>query len=158
MKKTGIVILATLALAAGSALAQAKNPPAKDIPENVLGVFKRNCAGCHAGLTAPKGLKLVPGKVASAIDAPSKEAPALKLIDTADPAASYLLKKVEGAAGIQGKKMPPGKTLPEADLKTLKDWILGLRTKSPDPAAAPHLSWNRTVTVKTIGVGLPSLM
>jgi hypothetical protein len=74
-------------------------------------------------------LKLSAGHAAAAIGAPSKEAPALKIIDPADPGSSYLLKKVEGAAGIQGKKMPPGKTLAEADLKTLKDWILGLKAR-----------------------------
>ncbi len=73
MKKMGIVILAAVALAAGLAPAQSKNPSAKDIPANVLEIFKKSCAGCHSGLLAPKGLKLVPGKFASAIDAKSKK-------------------------------------------------------------------------------------
>jgi len=129
MKKR-VLLLTAIGLvlaAAGLALAQAPNAPAKNVPANVLDVFKRNCVHCHAGALAPKGLKLVQGKAEAAIGASSKEAPALKLINPADPAASYVLMKIEGAAGIQGKKMPPGKTLAEADLRTLKDWILGLK-------------------------------
>lgn len=130
MRKTAVALLAALVFAAaGLALAQAQNAPAKNVPANVLDVFKRNCARCHAGITAPKGLKLVPGKVEAAIGTSSKEAPALKIVDPVDPGSSYLLKKVEGAAGIQGKKMPPGKVLAESDLQTLKDWILGLKAK-----------------------------
>jgi mono/diheme cytochrome c family protein len=130
MKKTAILLLTALAFAAaGLALAQAQNAPAKEIPANILDVFKRNCAHCHAGVMAPKGLKLVPGKAAAAIDAQSKEVPALKIIDTADRGSSYLLMKIEGASGIQGKKMPVGKTLSDADLQALKAWILGLKAK-----------------------------
>lgn len=129
MKKMGIVILAAVALAAGAALAQSKNPAAKDIPANVLEIFKKSCAGCHSGLLAPKGLKLVPGKFASAIDAKSKELPALKIIDTANPESSYLLMKIEGASSIKGKRMPAGGVLADADLQTLKAWILGLKAK-----------------------------
>lgn len=128
MKKRVLLLTAIgLVFAAGLALAQAQNPPAKNVPANVLDVFKRNCARCHSGITAPRGLKLVPGKLQAVIGSSSKEAPALKLIDPADPAASYLLMKIEAANGIHGKKMPPDKTLAEADLKTLKDWILGLK-------------------------------
>ena len=130
MKRTvALLISALMAASAGLALAQAQNAPAKEVPANVLDIFKRNCARCHAGITAPKGLKLVPGKIEAAIGAPSKEAPALKLINPADPGSGYLLMKIEGASGIQGKKMPPGKTLSDADLQALKDWILGLKAK-----------------------------
>lgn len=128
MKKTAILMFAALVVAgAGLALAQAQNLPAKDVPGNVLDVFKKSCAGCHSGLLAPKGLKLVPGKLASAIDARSKEMPGLKIINTADPASSYLLMKIEGASTIKGKKMPASGVLSDADLQTLKAWILGLK-------------------------------
>jgi mono/diheme cytochrome c family protein len=128
MKKTAILLCTALAVAAaGLAIAQAQNAPAKEVPANVLDVFKRNCAHCHAGVMAPRGLRLVPGKAAAAIDAPSKEMPALKIINSADPGSSYLLMKIEGASGIQGKKMPVGKTLSDADFQALKAWILGLK-------------------------------
>jgi mono/diheme cytochrome c family protein len=130
MKRTVALLISALMVAsAGLALAQAQNAPAKEVPANILDVFKRNCAGCHSGLLAPKGLRLVAGKLASAIDARSKEEPTLKIINMADGGSSYLLKKIEGASGIQGKKMPVGKTLSDADLQALKAWILGLKAK-----------------------------
>jgi len=130
MKKIGSLVMAGLVLGgAGILSALAQGTVAKDIPSEVAKAFDKQCAGCHSGLFAPKGLKLSPSKIASAIDAPSKEMPKLKLIDTADPAASYLLKKIEGAADISGVKMPKGRELAAADFELIKAWLLGLKAK-----------------------------
>jgi mono/diheme cytochrome c family protein len=125
-----VVVVAPLVLAgAGPAPPQAKNRPAKEIPADVLKVFKASCASCHAGQKPPMGLSLVPGKIGAAIDAPSTEMPQLKLLDTANPEASYLLKKILGSGDISGAKMPGDEDLAEADLGILKTWILGLKKK-----------------------------
>lgn len=123
MKRTCAVIAAVLVFAAAGAWA------AEDIPEGVKTLIKQKCAVCHTGQRPPKGLSLIPGKIASAINAPSAEVPTLSIIDTANPEASYMLKKILRAGDIVGKKMPLGRTLKEADLETLKAWILGLKAK-----------------------------
>jgi len=124
-----LVLMAALLLAAGILAGQAQSSGAKDIPANVVEVFKKHCTSCHAGPGAPKGLNLVASKIAMAIDAPSKELPEFKIIDTAKPEAGYMLKKLEGAEGIAGVKMPKGRTLAPADLEVLKAWLLGLKAK-----------------------------
>ena len=134
MKKMAVLLIPALILAGtGLALARAKTQPANEIPASVLEVFKRCCASCHAGESAPKGLRLVPGNFGAVIDAPSVEMPKLKLIDTANPESSYLLKKILGAGDINGSRMPRGifggKHLAKADLKVLQTWILGLKSR-----------------------------
>jgi len=130
MKKIGSLVMAGLVLGgAGIFSALAQGTVAKDIPSEVAKAFDKQCAGCHSGLFAPKGLKLSPSKIASAIDAPSKEMPKLKLIDTANPEAGYILKKMEGAEGITGVRMPKGRTMPAADFELIKGWLLGLKAK-----------------------------
>ncbi len=37
--------------------------------------------------------------------------------------------KIEGTSSIKGKRMPAGGVLADADLQTLKAWILGLKAK-----------------------------
>jgi hypothetical protein len=128
MKQTALLAIAMLGIAGvGTALSQAGSQSGKDIPADVLTVFKKHCIRCHTGPMPPKGLKFIPGKILAAIDAPSVEVPALKIIDTNIPEASYLLKKVRGESDITGKSMPPGKVLTAEDIKILADWIAGLK-------------------------------
>jgi mono/diheme cytochrome c family protein len=128
MKKVIIFACAVVALAGlATALSQAAKEPDKDIPSNVVEILKKNCTGCHVGQRPPKGLSLIASKIAAAFDAPSAEKPALKLIDTANPESSYLLKKILGASDITGSRMPRGKHMAEADIEALKAWILSLK-------------------------------
>jgi mono/diheme cytochrome c family protein len=129
MKKTAFILCAALAFSGlALAMSQAQGQSAKDVPANVQELIKKHCAGCHWGKSPSKGLNLEPQKIQTAIDAPSKEVPASKIIDTADPEASYLLKKVQGASDIKGGRMPRfGKRLPAVEIDILKAWILGLK-------------------------------
>jgi mono/diheme cytochrome c family protein len=129
MKKTAFVLCVVLAFSGlAAALSQAQGQSAKDVPANVLQIITKHCAGCHSGKSPSKGLNLEPGKIQAVIDAPSKELPALKIIDTAGPEASYLLKKVQGAGDIKGGRMPRfGKKLTAADIEILKAWLQGLK-------------------------------
>jgi mono/diheme cytochrome c family protein len=131
MKKTVFVLCIVLAFSGlAAALPQAQEQSAKDVPANVLEIIKKRCSGCHWGKSPSKGLNLEPGRIQAAIDAPSKEMPAMKIIDTADPEASYLLKKVQGAGDIKGSRMPRfGKKLPAADTEILKAWLTSLKNK-----------------------------
>jgi hypothetical protein len=114
MKKASSILCSFLfilgPMALGNRLGASQTGPA--MPDNVKAVFKERCAVCHKGKYPPKRLNLEPeGLPASLLNAPSREQPALKLVDTASPEASYLLKKIKGSEGITGKKMPPpGKT------------------------------------------------
>jgi hypothetical protein len=124
-----LIVAGLVLLGLGMTSGRAQSAGAKDIPPNVIEVFKKHCTSCHAGPGAPKGLNLIASKIALAINATSKELPDLKIIDTAKPEAGYMLKKLEGAAGISGAKMPKGRTLAPADLEILKGWLLGLKAK-----------------------------
>ncbi len=115
-------IVATIALAAALGAWVAA-----DIPENVKSLVQKNCAGCHKGKFPPKGLNLEPANLAAIVDAPSSEAPGLKIVDSEAPEASYLLKKVRRQKDIAGKPMPPGKALTAEELRALEAWIDGLK-------------------------------
>jgi hypothetical protein len=120
-----VLILGIIGL--GTALSQSGGQKGKEIPADVMTVIKKHCVRCHTGAQPPKGLRLIPAKIASAIDAPSAEVPSLKIIDTEAPEASYLLKKVRNEAGIAGKSMPPGNPLKAEDIQILATWIAGLK-------------------------------
>jgi hypothetical protein len=121
------MIAALLLPGSGVALSQATSKTAAEIPQNIVRIIKKQCTSCHTGSRPPMGLSLIPSKIAAAVDAPSREMPQLKLLDTASPEASYILKKIEGAKDITGSRMPKGKHLAEADLEVLKAWILSLK-------------------------------
>jgi cytochrome c2 len=100
---------------------------AAEVPENVKSVFRQRCAVCHKGVGAPKGLSWETDKISEALDAPSREVPGLKIIDTKAPEASYLLKKIRRESDITGRPMPPGKALAAEELQTLEAWLAGLK-------------------------------
>jgi mono/diheme cytochrome c family protein len=101
-----------------------------DIPKDVAALFQKRCAVCHKGKFPPKGLNFEPVDIAAAIDRPSREVPALKIIDSKDPEASYLLKKIHRLPEIVGKPMPPPKPLTAEELRVIETWIVGLKSTS----------------------------
>ena len=128
MKRNDLLAFALLGLAsAGAALSLAGSQRGRDIPADVLAVFKKNCVRCHTGPKPPKGLSLIPGRIAAVIDAPSAEDPSLRIVDSEAPGTSYLLKKVRREKDIAGKPMPPGRALSPEDLQVLEAWIAGLK-------------------------------
>ena len=128
MKRILSVLLVLMLAAAAGARAQGK------IPGNVVSLFQKRCAACHQGKSPAGGLSWEPAKIAAAIDAPSQQMPDLKIIDTASPESSYVLKKVRGESGIKGTRMPPTEALNAEEIKILETWIQGLK-KSPVPAS-----------------------
>ena len=117
-------------------LAAAAGAWAKDqVPGDVVSLLHNRCAVCHKGKFPPQGLSWESTKIAAAIDASSREVPDLKIIDTASPESSYMLKKVRGESGIKGTRMPPPKALSNEEIKVLETWIQGLK-KSPAPVSA----------------------
>ena len=93
-------------------------------------VFTPICSGCHNGSNPPTGA--LPGSqnltagnsFANVVNVPSIEAPALLRVKPNDPANSYLVRKLEGTAGIQGSRMPlGGPFLDQATIDLVKTWI-----------------------------------
>jgi hypothetical protein len=121
MKRFAAVISTLVIFMASSVLA------AGEIPDGVKGLLQKRCTGCHKGKHPPKGLNLEPANVAAILDAPSREVPSLKIIDTKSPGSSYLLKKVRRESDIKGKPMPPGKALTAEQLQIIETWVAGLR-------------------------------
>jgi hypothetical protein len=97
-------------------------------------VFTPICVACHAGATAPLGLRLdSANSYALLVGVPSGEVPALQRVEPGDPNNSYLIQKLEGTAA-EGRRMPlNGAPLPQADIDVIRQWITdgALATNAP---------------------------
>ena len=74
-------------------------------------VFTPICSGCHTGIGSalPGVQNLTAGHTyGSIVGVPSIEQPSLLRIKPNDPNNSYLIRKIEGAPGISGSRMPFG--------------------------------------------------
>lgn len=87
-------------------------------------VFTPICTTCHAGASAPVGLRLdEASSYAAIVNAASAEVPALRRIRPGDPDASYLIQKIEGRAAVGGR-MPLGQpALPQATIDVIRQWV-----------------------------------
>ena len=97
-------------------------------------VFTPICVACHAGATAPLGLRLdSANSYALLVGIASGEEPSLLRVEPGDPNNSYLIQKLEGTAN-SGRRMPlNGAPLPQADINMIRQWI----TDGALPASAP---------------------
>ena len=127
MRRSASAILCLLFIAVSWAWSADK------VPGDVVALFQKRCAVCHKGKTPPQGLSWEPTHITEAIDRPSREVPELKIIDSASPEASYILKKVHRESDIKGKPMPPMKALDDKELKLLEAWVLGLKRLPGSP-------------------------
>ena len=93
-------------------------------------VFTPKCSSCHDGSNAPGGA--LPGSqdlraghvYASLVGVASLEMPAVQRVKAGDSANSYVVQKLEGAAGIGGARMPfGGPYLDQATIDKVKSWI-----------------------------------
>jgi uncharacterized protein (TIGR03118 family) len=93
-------------------------------------VFTPLCSGCHsgsqpAGGPLPGSQNLTAGNTFSnLVGVASLEQPGLQRVKPNDPDNSYVIHKVEGAAGITGSRMPlGGPALPQATIDQIRSWI-----------------------------------
>jgi mono/diheme cytochrome c family protein len=92
-----------------------------------------SCASCHnpnGGAFRAVGLDLsTEGTYDSLVGAASRQKPGAVRVVPGDPARSYLVQKVEGAADISGVRMPiRGPYLTDGQIAIIKRWIeLGAR-------------------------------
>ena len=94
-------------------------------------VFTPRCTGCHdgsqpAGGPLPQSMNLTAGNShTSLVGVPSRQQGTVLRIAPGDAAASYLVRKVEGSAGITGQRMPLGGLPLDAEtIAQIKSWIL----------------------------------
>jgi len=95
-------------------------------------IFTPICSVCHTGIgtNLPGIQNLTAGHTfASIVGVPSIEQPSVLRIKPNDPANSYLIRKIEGAAGITGSRMPLGCPAPgnpcldQATIDLVKTWV-----------------------------------
>jgi hypothetical protein len=106
-------------------------PPVNLYTSTIQPIFNAKCTVCHAGASAPQGLKLTTGdSFGMIVNVNSNELPSMKRIKANEPANSYLVRKVEGtqvAAGGSGSKMPLGcsgaSCLTASQISDIKSWI-----------------------------------
>jgi len=95
-------------------------------------IFSPSCAtsGCHNSTTMAAGLSLADAntsylELVNEFSGQNGQTNVL-LVAPNDPDNSYLVRKVEGAQGITGNRMPPiGGGLSQADITAIRQWIEG---------------------------------
>ena len=110
-------------------------------------VFTPICATCHAGGSAPLGLRLDEGAAyAMLVNAPSAEVPGLLRVDPGNPDDSYLIQKIEGRAAV-GDQMPlGGPPLPPDTIAIIRQWI----TDGAQPPSAEALATTAAVQLAVV--------
>jgi hypothetical protein len=111
-------------------------PTIESIQEHV---FTPRCATCHAGASAPVGLRLEDAQTSydNLVDVLSTESPPLDRVEPGDPDNSYLIHKLEGTQTV-GNQMPNGQPpLDPETIAVIRQWI---SDGAPPPAAAEQQS------------------
>jgi len=99
-------------------------------------IFSAMCMSCHTGVpttAVPPATTTLPGSqnltTAAAsykalVGVPSLEVPTVLRVAPGNPANSYLIMKLQGGVGIQGKQMPlGGPFLSPAQINMVAQWI-----------------------------------
>ncbi|HKT73600.1 MAG TPA: Ig-like domain-containing protein [Steroidobacteraceae bacterium] len=88
-------------------------------------VFTPICTKCHIGAGAPEGLQLdAEHSYSLLVGVPSAEQSSVLRVSPGNPDASYVIRKLEDAAGISGGQMPlGGPYLPQATIDVIRQWI-----------------------------------
>lgn len=89
-------------------------------------IFTPVCTNCHAGASAPVGLRLdAANSYALLVNVASVEAPGTLRVAPGDPQNSYLVQKLEGRAAVGGRMPLGGPPLPQASIDLVRAWIAG---------------------------------
>jgi hypothetical protein len=105
----------------------------ESIQENI---FTPICSVCHAGGSAPEGLRLdAANSYSLLVGVPSTEVPSIMRVKPGDPANSYIIQKLQGIAAV-GNQMPDGcptsqPCLTATQIGFIQQWI----TNGAPPAA-----------------------
>jgi len=123
----GAILLAMAAGACGDDTPTTPSPTAPTLTMIQTQIFDPGCSGCHtdAGRSPSAGLNLKAGSAFSNLVnvTSSNNPPAVRVIP-GNASSSYLVQKIEGAAGIVGVRMPRNSNpLSDAQIKMIRDWI-----------------------------------
>jgi hypothetical protein len=87
-------------------------PPSVTLTQLQTTIFTPICSGCHTGggasLPSSMNLSNAAATFAAIVGVASTEQPTLQRVNPNHPDDSYLVDKIEGAAGISGSRMPQG--------------------------------------------------
>jgi hypothetical protein len=120
----------------------------ESIQENI---FTPICSVCHAGASAPEGLRLdAADSYNLLVGVPSTEVPSLLRVKPGDPADSYIIQKLQGHAAV-GAQMPDGcpatqPCLSATTIGFIQQWI----TDGAPPAAAAAAAVSVPLAVTSI--------
>ena len=110
-------------------------------------IFTPICSVCHAGASAPMGLRLdAANSYNLLVGVPSTEVPSVLRVKPGDPDNSYLIQKLEGHAAV-GAQMPFGcptsqPCLPTSTIAFVRQWI----TNGAPPASASAVNAPLAIT------------
>ncbi len=110
----------------GRPLSESGNVPLAATLESIqVNVFDASCTVCHAGASAPLGLRLdASSSFTNLVGVPSRQVGSLLRVEPGEPDRSYLIRKLEGTAA-GGAQMPlGGPPIPRATIDFLRQWIL----------------------------------
>jgi len=94
-----------------------------DVPEQLIHV-KCATSSCHDASNPAGELDLIsPGVEGRLLDQTSSQCPSETLVDTGDPASSFMLEKVSRQPDTCGERMPLGGTLPPEEIACVRAWI-----------------------------------
>jgi hypothetical protein len=101
--------------------------PAATLTQLQTDIFTPRCSGCHDGVGSglPHSQNLSAGNTyANVVGVASQEQGTLMRIKPGDPDNSYLVRKVQGTAGITGVQMPAsGALLTQAQIDSIRAWV-----------------------------------
>jgi len=156
LARKGILIIPALLLAgctAGNGEGLDENggqipdtPPAvSDFQQIQDTIFTPICTNCHAGATAPQGLRLdAANSYMLLVNVASNEVPGTLRVNPGNPDTSYIVQKLQGNAAV-GARMPfGGPYLSQAQIDLVRGWIAA--GAQPPPAAAT----NKLIVASTI--------
>jgi hypothetical protein len=111
----------------GQITAASTPPPAAPTLTQLKSSAFSVCGGCHTGggTSLPASMDLTPANIyASIVGVASVEQPTLKRVNPGNPDTSYVVLKLEGAAGITGARMPfGGPYLDQATIDQVRAWV-----------------------------------
>jgi len=115
----------------------APSPLSADFESIQENIFTPICSVCHAGASAPEGLRLdAADSYNLLVGVPSTEVPSLDRVKPGDPTDSYIIQKLQGHAAV-GAQMPDGcpttqPCLSATTIGFIQQWIMN----GAPPAAA----------------------
>lgn len=115
-----------------------ETPPAPTLSSIQEKVFTPICTECHAGASAPQGLRLEAGmSFGMLVNVASSEVPSVDRVEPGDPDNSYIIRKLDGTASV-GERMPlGGPYLPDDTIAAIRQWITdGAMDNKPQAARA----------------------